>query len=57
MNKVKDISRKIDFNNLTYYFKEEYRPKIGFKTLLSFSEDIEKAEKKSRIKWNSIWKI
>ena len=57
MNKIKDISRKKGFNNLTYYFKEEYRPKIGFKTLLSFSVDIEKAEKKSRIKWNSIWKI
>ena len=50
MNKIKDISRKIAFNNSIYYFKEEYRPKIGFKTLLSFSVDIEKAEKKSKIK-------
>ena len=49
MNKIKDISRKKGFNNLTYYFKEKYRPKIGFKTLLSFSVDIEKQKKNQEL--------
>ena len=38
MDEIQDLSKKIDFNNLVYYFKKESDPKnfISFKGPLAF---------------------
>ena len=56
-DEIENLSKKIDFNNLVYYFKSKRDPKdfIGFKGPLGFYKNIkggyitlEKADKKSK---------
>ena len=71
MGEIQNLSKDINFNNLTYYFKGNSNPKIiiGFKGQLGFYKNIkegytilEKAEEnknnnKIRSKWNSQRKL
>ena len=64
MSEIQNLSKHINFNNLTYYFKHERCPKsfIGFKGPLRFYKNIkdsyatlEKAEenkKEIKFQWN-----
>ena len=57
INEIHNLSKQIDFNNLTYCFKDKSAPKdsIGFKVSLDFYENIKKGSitlKKSRRKTN-----
>ena len=46
MQKVQDLSKQVDFNNLTYYCKGKNDPKIfiGFKGPLSFYSSIKEGK-------------
>ena len=43
MKEIQDLSRRIDFNNLTYYYIDKSAPKhfIGFKGPLGFYKNIQ----------------